>query len=298
MTSISVLSPAKINLLLRVLRKRYDGYHDLYSVMQPVTLYDNITIEAGEGSGIVVECPGSGLPTDDSNLAFRAAELLLEKVGVKKRVSITIDKKIPVGAGLGGGSSNAAAVLMALNSLLDAGLTEKELMEMGSTLGSDVPFFILRGPALATGRGEVLERIRLPGCHYILINPGFQVSTAWVYGRLDLTKNLENNTLTYSRQAFEGCGQIKERLFNDLEPVTAARHPEIPALKELLMENGASGALMSGSGPTVFGLFEGRERAERVFDGIKARLDAAYSVFLVQGVEGILADGALADGSA
>lgn len=285
MTSVVALSPAKINLLLKVLGKRGDGYHDLYSVMQPVTLYDNITIEAGEGDSIAVECPNSDLPTDSTNLAYKAAELLLERAGLKRRVRISIDKLIPVGAGLGGGSSNAATVLMTLNTLLSAGLEERDLMALGARLGSDVPFFILRGPALATGRGEVLERIRLPGCHYLLINPGFQVSTAWVYGRLDLTKNLENNTLTYSRQAFEGCSEIKERLYNDLEPVTAARHPEISALKELLKENGASGVLMSGSGPTVFGLFEDRARAESAFESIRPLLDAQSTIFLVQGVE-------------
>ncbi len=297
MISTAALSPAKINLMLKVLGKREDGYHDLYSVMQPVTLYDNITIEAGEGAGIAIECLNADLPSDSSNIAFRAAELFLDRTGIKKRVFITIDKKIPVGAGLGGGSSNAATVLMALNTLLDGGLKERELMEMGACLGSDVPFFILKGPALATGRGEILERITLPGCHYILVNPGFQVSTAWVYGNLDLTKNLENNTLTYSRQAFGGCEQIKERLFNDLEPVTAARHPQVSRLKEMLMENGASGALMSGSGPTVFGIFDEPWRAARAFDAIKARLDAAHSVFLVQGVEGASTNGASADGS-
>ena len=291
MISSSALSPAKINLLLKVMRKRDDGYHDLYSVMQPVTLYDNITIEAGEGTGIAIYCTGADLPSDRTNLAFRAAEIFLDTTGIKKRVSIAIDKRIPVGAGLGGGSSNAATVLMALNTLLDAGLTEKELMEISACLGSDVPFFILKGPALATGRGEVLERISLPGCHYILINPGFQVSTAWVYGRLDLTKNTENNILTYSRQAFEGCGQIKERLYNDLEPITAARHPEISRLKGLLMENGASGSLMSGSGPTVFGLFEDSGRAASAYDAITAQLGAPYSVFLVQGVEGASTNG-------
>lgn len=286
MTSITALSPAKINLLLKVMRKREDGYHELYSVMQPVTLYDNITIDAGQGAGITIECRHAELPVDRANLAYRAAELFLDRAGAKKRLSITIEKKIPVGAGLGGGSSNAATVLMALNTLLAAGLGEKELMEMGARLGSDVPFFILKGPALATGRGEVIERIKLPGCHYILINPGFQVSTAWVYGRLGLTKNLENNTLTYSYQAFDGCAEIRDRLFNDLEQVTAARYPEVSRLKEMLMENGAAGALMSGSGPTVFGLFEEHGSAARAFEAIRPRLDAASSIFLVQGVEG------------
>jgi len=285
MTKIAALSPAKINLLLRVLGKRDDGYHDLYSVMQPISLYDDISIEAEDGESICVECASGDVPADRTNLAFRAAELFFERTGLKKRLRITIEKMIPVGAGLGGGSSNAATVLMALNTLLKGGLTEAELMEMGASLGSDVPFFMLKGPALATGRGEVLERISLPGCHYILINPGFQVSTAWVYGNLDLTKNLENNNLTYSRQAFDGCSRIKDMLHNDLEPVTEARHHEISALKGLLMENGALGSLMSGSGPTVFGIFDGGDRAEKACENIKAQVDRACSVFLVQGLE-------------
>ncbi|MDP2690112.1 MAG: 4-(cytidine 5'-diphospho)-2-C-methyl-D-erythritol kinase [Deltaproteobacteria bacterium] len=286
MSSTAALSPAKINLLLKVLRKRDDGFHELFSVMQPVTLYDNISVEAGEGGGITLECHNADIPSDHTNLAYRAAKLLLEKAGLKKRVNIVIDKKIPVGAGLGGGSSNAATVLMTLNTLLNTGLSEAELVEMGVSLGSDVPFFILRGPALARGRGEILERIALPPCHYILINPGFPVPTAWVYGNLDLTKSPEDNNLTYSVKAFERCVDIKGMLKNDLEPVTASRHPEISRLKALLIENGAVGALMSGSGPTVFGLFPDHGRARRAFEAIRPLLGGKSTIFLVQGIEG------------
>ncbi|MFQ5736599.1 MAG: 4-(cytidine 5'-diphospho)-2-C-methyl-D-erythritol kinase [Thermodesulfobacteriota bacterium] len=285
MSSTSVLSPAKINLFLKVLRKRDDGFHELYSLMQPVTLYDNISIDAQEGEGISLECHHAELPADHTNLAWRAARLLLDTTGIKKRITITIDKKIPVGAGLGGGSSNAAAVLMALNDLLNAGLTEGKLMEMGALLGSDVPFFILGGPALATGRGEVLSRVALPGCHYILINPGISVSTAWVYGNLNLTKNPEDNNLSYSGEALRSCADVAALLANDLEPVTTGRFPEISRLKALLVEHGALGALMSGSGATVFGLFSTHAAARGALEGIRPLLDEEASIFLVHGVE-------------
>ncbi len=283
MSSTSVLSPAKINLLLKVTGKREDGYHDLFTVMQPVTLYDNVTIDAQDGDGMSLECDNALVPSDETNLACRAARLLLEKTGIKKRIEIVIDKNIPVGAGLGGGSSNAAAVLAALNTLLEAGLSTAELMKIGAEIGSDVPFFLLNGPALATGRGEVLERITLPLCHYVLINPGFHVSTAWAYGNLNLTKKPEDNILSYSQKAFERCGDIAARLVNDLESVTAARYPEISRLKNQLVENGAAGALMSGSGPTVFGLFLDQKGAARAVEAIRPTLVEACSVFLVQG---------------
>lgn len=286
MSSAAVLSPAKINLLLKVLRKREDGYHEIFSVMQPVTLYDNITIEAEDGEGITIDCRNADIPTDPSNLAHRAARLFLEKTGLKKHIKIVIDKRIPVGAGLGGGSSNAATVLMSLNSMLNAGLSEDELRGMGAALGSDVPFFILKGPAVATGRGEVLKRVSLPECHYILINPGFHVSTPWVYGNLGLTKKNEDNILSYSCDAIEECGDISKMLANDLETVTAVRHPEVLRLKNLLMESGAAGALMSGSGPTVFGLFVDNGRARAAFEAIRPVLDEKSSIFLVQGIEG------------
>jgi len=285
MGSISVLSPAKINTLLKVLGKRADGYHELYTLMEPISLFDKISIEASDGEGISIECAQSDVPSDNSNLAVRAAELFLENTGLTRALSIKIDKYIPVGAGLGGGSSNAASVLMALNEMLDTGLPDDELKRMGAEIGSDVPFFILKGPAVATGRGEVLRRVSLPGLYYILINPGFSVSTKWVYDNLDLTNNPENNILSYSDRLFESLTTLVDNLTNDLETVTLTKFPEISGLKRLLMESGANGALMSGSGPTVFGLFTEEKRAIKAFKLLRGELAGSSSaIFLARGL--------------
>ncbi|MBI5902070.1 MAG: 4-(cytidine 5'-diphospho)-2-C-methyl-D-erythritol kinase [Deltaproteobacteria bacterium] len=286
MTSPTILlSPAKVNLFLRVLRKRDDGYHDIITLMQPLTLHDEISIEVGSGDGISVSCDSAEVPDGSGNLACIAAEHLLKSSDIKKKIRIRIKKNIPVAAGLGGGSSNAATVLMGLNGALKAGLSEAELLSIGGRLGSDVPFFMLGGPALASGRGTELERVRLPRYRYVLINPGFKVSTSWAYNNLDLTKGPKNNILPYSVSDFNDMERLKDHLVNDLETVTLRKHPEISSLKKALMENGASSALMSGSGPTVFGLFRDAEAARSACKALKKGLDARHSVFLTEGIE-------------
>lgn len=285
MSSISALSPAKINLLLKVLGKRADGYHDLYTLMQPVSLFDEISIETAPGDGISIECHHAGVPADSSNLAFRAASLFLEKTALKRSVSIKIDKLIPVGAGLGGGSSNAATVLISLNKMLKAGLSDDELKGMAAEIGSDVPFFIMKTPAIATGRGEVLRAIKTPSLYYVLINPGFSVSTKWVYENLDLTNNPEDNILIYSDRLFESAKTLADNLTNDLEAVTIRKFPEIERLKRLVLQSGASGALMSGSGPTVFGLFAEEEKAKEAFNFLNESLGGSHAaIFLARGL--------------
>lgn len=281
-TRVKYLSPAKVNLFLKVLSKRPDGYHELRTLMQPVSLYDEIFISIEEGRGITVTAGAENVPDGEENLAWRAARLVMDRAGEKK-VSIEINKKIPVGAGLGGGSSDAATTLMAVNALLGAGLSDGELMDLGAKLGSDVPFFILKGPALAAGRGEVLQKITLPELFYVLVNPGFHVSTAWVYGNLNLTKKPENNTLPYSERGF-AVEDIRQYLENDLERVTAGKYPEISRLKGLLLEAGALGALMSGSGPTVFGVFSSEQGARTAFEKMRGKLDPKSAVFLAKGL--------------
>lgn len=280
-------SPAKVNLVLRVLKKRDDGYHDIFTVMQPIDLYDEVSIEVSPGSLITVDCAHPGVPSDSSNLAYKAAELMLKAAGLKRRINITIRKNIPVAAGLGGGSSDAATVLTGLNTLLKAGLGVERLMETGSLLGSDVPFFILNGPAIAEGRGEILRRIEIPAYDYVLINPGFKVSTSWTYSNLDLTKRHEDNILSYSDGFFGDIERLKDRLVNDLEEVTSRKFPEIERLKNALKDHGALGALMSGSGPTVFGVFRSEAMAREAFGTLRSKLDARYSVFLAKGLTGM-----------
>jgi 4-diphosphocytidyl-2-C-methyl-D-erythritol kinase len=282
------LSPAKINLFLRVLGRRPDGYHEIRSLIQPVSLFDELSIEVLDGDStrgsIEVTTDSTEAPGGAGNLAHRAAAELVKAAGVKKNIRIHIKKKIPVGAGLGGGSSDAATVLMALNDLLKAGLSERGLMELAAALGSDVPFFILKGAAIAEGRGELLRRVEVPPYSYVLVNPGFAVQTAWVYNNLSLTKTGEDNNLSYSDESFRDIVKLKDSLANDLETVTVEHYPEILALKDVLVKNGASVSLMSGSGPTVFGLFTSDVAAKEAYVSLKGGLGPGTKLFLVHGL--------------
>ncbi len=259
---LEIYSPAKINLFLKVAGRREDGYHDIFSLMQPISLFDSIRLKVEDGEGVTLTVDIPGIPTDSGNLAFAAAERFMEEAGLKKRIHIDIEKNIPVGAGLGGGSSNAGSVLVALNTLYGEPLFTPEALSMlALELGSDVPFFLLKGPAFASGRGEKLERTMIPPYSYVLINPGFEVSASWAYSNLDLTKIDEDNILIYSNYTSGPRVALKDIISNDLEAAVAKSHTEIDEMKKLLMENGASGALMSGSGPTVFGVYNSPQDA-------------------------------------
>lgn len=277
-------SPAKVNLFLRVLGKRADGYHEISTLMQPVSLFDELEISVSEGEGIAVVSDSVEAPGGEENLAYKAARVFLQSTAIRRRVEIAVKKVIPVGAGLGGGSSDAATVLMALNEMAGIWLPDGALMEMAARLGSDVPFFILKGPALAGGRGEKLKRAYLPALHYVLINPGFHVSTAWVYSSLGLTKVGENNNLLYSYEVPASWEGVVQALANDLEAVTFKQYPEISGLKEMLKGAGALGTLMSGSGPTVFGVFRSRDEAERAYQSLEPDIKGAARIFLAKGL--------------
>lgn len=250
----TVSAPAKVNLILDVVGKRPDGYHDVAMLMVRLSLHDRVRVALTTGSDIVATCPGLELAAGEQNIAARAARLFLDHTGSRAGVVIAIDKQIPAAAGLGGGSSNAAAVLLALNDLLGAGLSRSELQSLGVRLGADVPFFLCdEMAAWATGIGEILEPWRgLPPCHLVLVNPRFAVSTAWVYQNLGLTHSRHLSKIPRFPEKMEDLADL---LRNDLEAVTSARHPEIVDIKGRLVKAGALGALMSGSGPTVFGVF-------------------------------------------
>ena len=258
----TVLAPAKVNLILDVLGQRPNGYHDVAMLMVRLSLQDRVRVALVPGNEMAVTCPGLDLASGEENIAGRAARLFLEHTGRQSGVVIHIDKQIPAAAGLGGGSSDAAAVLLALDDLLDTDLPRGELQALGVRLGADVPFFLCgEMAAWATGIGEQLEPWRgLPPCHLVLVNPGFAVSTAWVYQNLGLT---DCRPATKIPRFPERMADLAALLRNDLESVTSARHPEIAAIKGRLLESGAVAALMSGSGPTVFGLFADRSTAER-----------------------------------
>ncbi len=262
---ITILAPAKINLCLSVLGRRPDGYHDVEMLMQMVGLYDEVRVEQA-GTGITVSCDNGAAPSGPENIAWKAADAILRKCGSGRGIAVTIRKAIPVAAGLGGGSSDAAAVLAAVNRLLGAGLDREELARLGTGIGMDVPFFFHGPLAIARGRGEVLARLSpLPAFWVLLVNPGFETSTAWVYKNLNLrlTKKIDCNKI-----AGFSVRNIAQNLHNDLETVTAAAHPLILTIEETLLARGALGARMSGSGPTVFGIFESEEACRAAADGL------------------------------
>jgi 4-diphosphocytidyl-2-C-methyl-D-erythritol kinase len=253
MKTITLRSPAKINLCLSLLGKRPDGYHDVEMIMQMVGLYDEVSVSLG-GAGIQVSCDAGSVPPGEGNIAWKAAREILTRSGNNTGCSIMIRKHIPVAAGLGGGSGNAAAVLTALNTLLETGFAREHLAEIGATIGMDVPFFFFGPTAVARGRGEFVEPLDPPpACWALLVNPGFETSTAWAYKNATLRLTKKVLCTKISRLTVRN---IAEGLFNDLEAVTAAAHPEIKKMKEALLARHALGACMSGSGPTVFGIFE------------------------------------------
>lgn len=274
------LAPAKINLCLHVLGRRPDGYHELAMIMQRVSLFDRLQVTLTGEPGVRVVCPGVELPPDGENIAARAARRLLALAGGRCGVEIVIDKQIPVAAGLGGGSSDAAAVLMGLNEMLELGLDRAALMAEGARLGADVPFFIFGAAAWATGVGDVLEKIEdLPPLWYVLVNPGLAVSTAWVYQNLGLTSKIEAAKLPRFSRTVSGVVGL---LHNDLERVTAGRYPLVATVKEELAASGAAGVLMSGSGPTVFGVFAEEGAARNAADELRRHSD--WRVFVVRPV--------------
>jgi len=251
---MKILSPAKINLFLQVTGKRPDGYHELFSLMCCLDIFDVIFLQFG-GQKIEIDAPNSQIPLDETNIVHKAAALFFKKLKVTDGLSIRIEKSIPVAGGLGGGSSNAASTLIGLNQHYGFPFSRDELMSLGLELGADVPFFIFQKPAFASGVGEKLEAY--PDClpyHILLLNPGVEVNTGEVYRNLNLRLTKCKKIITKPSLKQSGF-DASLHLCNDLETVTISKYPIIESLKKQLLSHGALGALMSGSGPTVFGLF-------------------------------------------
>ena len=255
------LAPAKLNIRLKVTGRRADGYHELVSIMVPVGLFDHIELELIRPGRIMLSCQGLSVPNNKENLVYRAASAFFSKAGTPRGISIKLTKNIPVSAGLGGGSSDAAFILKGLNEMWSNPLTPQELADLSVCLGADVPFFLLNRPCIARGIGEILEPIeKWPKFWYVIVMPALEVSTAWVYGnlKLKLTKGEYQYIVTWLRKdRFE----ISRILENDLETVTGFHFPIIACIKKLLLDEGAEGALMSGSGPSVFGIFKSKNKA-------------------------------------
>jgi len=262
-------APAKINLCLHVLGRRENGYHEVAMAMQRVDLCDDIHIQLGGAPGIRVVCMGVELLPGEENITARAARLFLEKTTIDIGIDINIKKNIPVAAGLGGGSSDAATVLVGLNEMLGRKLDGEQLSVLGGDLGADVPFFIFQQPAWATGIGTMLESLPiLPEVAYLLVNPGIAVSTAAVYRSLQLTKGGELANLP--RFSVVTRDDLCVALHNDLESVTLKQFPLIAEIKQKLLDQGALGALMSGSGATVFGVYTDFNTARRTAEMLTA----------------------------
>jgi len=264
MNSIELYSYAKINLRLDILRKRADGYHDIRTVLQKVSLRDELCITISH-KGIKVICDNHQVPVNEGNLAYTAAQAILTRYRVKDGVSISIKKNIPLAAGLGGGSSNAASTLVGINQLFGLGISTQELMKIGRDVGADVPFFIFGDAALATGIGDRLDKIEIiPKLWLLLITPDIQISTAWAYRslRMGLTSKPINTNIP---NCINHLTEIITILSNDLERVVIPRYPIIQNIKEELIERGAQGSLMSGSGSTVFGIFSSEDEAQEAY---------------------------------
>ncbi|WP_027410127.1 4-(cytidine 5'-diphospho)-2-C-methyl-D-erythritol kinase [Anoxybacteroides tepidamans] len=278
-----VKAPAKINLSLDVLHKRPDGYHEVKMVMTTIDLADRIELIPLSSDTIKIISHNRFVPDDHRNLAYQAAKLLKETFGIREGVAISITKTIPVAAGLAGGSSDAAATLRGLNKLWKLGLTLDQLAELGAKIGSDVSFCVYGGTAIATGRGEKIEHIPAPPpCWVILAKPTIGVSTAEVY------RNLNLNTITHPDvdgmvQAIKSQNyeRICSLVGNVLEDVTLRKYPEVANIKEQMKRFGADAVLMSGSGPTVFGLVQYDSRLQRIYNGLRGFCDQVFTVRLL-----------------
>ena len=266
--TIEIFAPAKINLALDVIGVRPNGYHDVRMVMQSIGLGDQVCLRTNKTEGITLETNLSFLPSGKGNIAYDAAELFLQKTGIKTGVSIAIEKRIPVAAGLAGGSTDAAAVLRGLNELFETGLSEAELCEMGLKLGADVPYCIMGGTALAEGIGEILTKLPdAPHFHVLLVKPDNGVSTKEIYQKLRLDETTNHPDIGGMLQSI-GAGKhigVASKLGNVLEPVTKEMCPEIAEIERQMRSFGGEGVLMSGSGPTVFGLFADKGRATAAY---------------------------------
>ena len=282
MNRIELKALGKINLGLDVLGRRENGYHDVRMVMQTLYLYDQITIIKKDTPGIEVKTNLFYLPVDENNLAYKAAKLLMDEFDVKEGISIYLDKHIPVAAGMAGGSSNAAAVLFGINRMFDLGLSQQELMDRGVKLGADVPYCIMRGTVLAEGIGEILTPLpALPKCYVLIAKPPISVSTKLVYEKLDSHEIEEHPDIDGILEGLEAqdIKKIASCMGNVLEKVTVEEYPVIEDIKNVMKEEGALNAMMSGSGPTVFGIFDNKHLARNAADKIR-KMELAKQVYV------------------
>ena len=270
---ISLKALAKINLGLDVVRRREDGYHEVRMIMQTIHLYDRLDIKRTKEPGIQIQTNMCFLPVNENNLIYKAAKLLMDEFSITDGVSVKLDKRIPVAAGMAGGSTDAAAMLIGVNRLFSLGLTKRELMERGVQIGADVPYCIMRGTALAEGIGEELSPLPpMVKCPVLIAKPSISVSTKFVYQNLkldDTTIHPDIDRLIDDIKA-KNLHDIAAHMGNVLETVTIPNYPVIDEIKKHMLSNGAVGAMMSGSGPTVFGLFDDEDTAKKAYKAMRS----------------------------
>jgi 4-diphosphocytidyl-2-C-methyl-D-erythritol kinase len=276
---LEILSPCKVNLILNILGRRPDGYHDLETIFCPVPVHDILTFDKQSG-GVSLSCSDPALPSDSQNLVYRAAQAFLQASGVQCGIRICLKKNLPLAAGLGGGSANAAITLNALNGLFENALTPAQLRDLAAQLGSDVPFFLQGGPALGEGRGEKIQPLSpfpaLQDFWILLLHPGFGVSTAWAYSNLGRFPAALNGTPGRAERLIQAlrtgsCLEAKPHFYNSLEAPVFEKHPILGLYKEFLLAHGAAVALMSGSGSTTFALYQDKRQAEAALDRFKEK---------------------------
>ena len=289
--SLIKLSPCKVNLLLNILGKRADGFHELETVMQPVALCDELHFEKTNG-GIALTCSEPALPVDAGNLVCRAAAAFFQRSGLSGGVKMHLEKRIPMAAGLGGGSGNAATTLLALNELFDGPLDQAQLHEAAASLGSDIPFFLQAQPALATGRGEMVQPLKnfaaLEGCAFLLVHPGFGIATAWAYqelARFPAALNGERGRAAKLLAALDAgdLRQAAREFYNSLEAPALAKYPWLAVLQDFLRENGAVAALMSGSGSTTFAIARDLCGAQELEERVREKFGRCWTAVVPVG---------------
>jgi 4-diphosphocytidyl-2-C-methyl-D-erythritol kinase len=284
-TPVTVHAPAKVNLILRILDRRSDGYHNLWSIMHTVALEDAVTMRVTSSQGgIRLASNAEGLSVDHTNLVWKAASAVLEHARLSVGVDIELHKRVPMGAGLGGGSSDAAATILGLNQSLKLGWSREKMAEVGQALGSDVAFFLFAPSAIVSGRGESVRPVTIEGGRWIvLVKPAFGIETKWAYQELAATRagvrQLSADHSELDRRDRITWGQVAARVENDFEMPVFARHPKLAEIKRSLLKRGAQFALLSGSGATVFGLFDEESAARRA--GAELAQDAELNLFVV-----------------
>ncbi len=280
MESMWINAPAKINIGLDVVGRREDGYHEVRMIMQSIRLFDRLTLNRKKDPGVRLTTNLKFLPTDDNNLIVKSAKMLMKEFNLEGGLNINLEKRIPVAAGMAGGSTDAASTMIAINQMYDLNLSNSQLMKRAAKIGADIPYCVMKGTALAEGIGEKLSTIpKLPNCTVLIVKPKIHVSTKEVYSKLQIDENTVHPDIKKMVEAMKkkDLEELCSNIGNVLETVTIPMYPEIQDIKDFMMENGALGSLMSGSGPTVFGIFTDKDVATKTKELALTKFEKSFA---------------------